>query len=102
MALLQMRDLGELQESCKDWVEEALASQNHVRESKWTESIAVGSEQFVETTKEKLGIKAKGRQGIGENGTSQLKEPATSYQCNVDPENERLRLESMYFWNDIV
>jgi hypothetical protein len=47
MALLQMRDLGELQESCKDWVEEALASQNHVRESKWTESIAVGSEQFV-------------------------------------------------------
>lgn len=56
----------------------------------------------METTKEKLGIKAKGRQGIGENGTSQLKEPATSYQCNVDPENERLRLENMYFWNDIV
>lgn len=102
MVLLQMRDLGELQESCKDRVEGALASQNHVRESKWTESIAVGSEQFVETTNEKLGIKAKGRQVTGENGTYQLREPAASYQCNFDPENERLRLENMYFWNDIV
>ena len=27
----------------KHWIEEALESENHGRESKWTESIAVGS-----------------------------------------------------------
>jgi len=37
-------------------------SHNHVREGRWTESIAVGHEGFVETTREKPGIKAKGHQ----------------------------------------
>ena len=43
IALLQMRDLEEFQEARKHWIEEALESENHGRESKWTESIAVGS-----------------------------------------------------------
>jgi hypothetical protein len=40
MALFQMKDLGQLHKSCKDRGEEALGSQNDLRESKWTESIA--------------------------------------------------------------
>jgi len=38
-----MKDIGELQESCKKRVEEELATGNQSRDSKWTESIAVGS-----------------------------------------------------------
>jgi len=38
------------------------------REGKWTESIAVGSESFVNSTKEKLGIKAQGREVIEADG----------------------------------
>ena len=34
IALLQMRDLEELQESRKHWIEEALESKSHSRESK--------------------------------------------------------------------
>jgi putative transposase len=40
---------------------EILKTKNYVRESKWSQSIAVGSKSFVEGIKEKLGIRAKGR-----------------------------------------
>jgi putative transposase len=39
------------------WVEEILKTKNYVRESKWSQSIAVGSKSFVEGIKEKLGIR---------------------------------------------
>ena len=64
MAVLQMKDLGELEESCKYRVGEAFRAQNGFRESKWTESIAVESGAFIDATKEKLGVKAKGRQVV--------------------------------------
>ena len=99
MALLEMRNLELLQQSCKGWVEEALRSGNHVRESKWSESIAVGSTRFVKATKEKLGIKAKGRQVVGEEGGFQLREPAVSYSADFGPQNDVLRLENTYYWN---
>ena len=42
------------------------------RKPRWTESIAVGSEGFVRETKEKLGIKAMGREVIGADGSYEL------------------------------
>jgi len=46
-------------------VEESLARQGRNRESRWTESIAVGSKAVVEKTKAELGIKAIGREVMG-------------------------------------
>lgn len=54
-----MRDLHGVQETFRHSIEEALGSKNQVRESKWSESIAVGSKRFVEATKDRFGIKAK-------------------------------------------
>jgi len=62
----------------------------------------VGSEQFVDATKQQLGIKAKGRQVIGENGTYELRESAAPYRAHFDPKNGVLRLKNTYFWDDIV
>ena len=42
-----------LRRSHKAWVEEALARAEQVRETKWTESVAVGSRSFVQTIKGK-------------------------------------------------
>jgi putative transposase len=42
ISLQQMKDLGELQESCKNRVEQSLLSRDQSREIKWTESVAVG------------------------------------------------------------
>ena len=80
-------------------MEESLARQGAKRESRWTESIAVGSKAFVEKTKEELGTKAIGREVIGENGTYELRDPEIPYGFNFTDENVGLRPENMYFWN---
>jgi len=60
-----MKDIEDLQASCKNRVDEAITGIDQTRDSKWTESIAVGSERCIEATKSMLGIKAKGRKIIG-------------------------------------
>ena len=91
-----MRNLKELQESLKRLIEEALESKNNGRQSKWTESISVRNKGFVEATKERLGIRAKGRKVFRNNGAYELREPAAPYKGVFDPENGLLRLENTY------
>ena len=66
-------------------------SPNQTRDGKWTESIAVGSESYIEATIQRLGIKAKGRKIIGGNKSCELRESAASYGGNFTPENGPLR-----------
>ena len=102
ISLLQMKDLSELQESCRKSVEQSLASKDKSREIKWSESIAVGSKSFIEATIKRLGIKARGRKVIGGNKSYELREPAVPYGANFTPENGLLRLQNTYFWDDII
>ena len=102
MPLLQMKDIGELQESCRKIVEQDLSTRNQSRDNKWTETIAVGSKVFIETTIKKLGIKAKGRKIVGSNKSYELPEPGVPYGGNLAPGNALLRLQNTYFWNDII
>ncbi|MCP4369806.1 MAG: transposase, partial [Deltaproteobacteria bacterium] len=48
----------------KELVEELLKDGINSRQGEWTESIAVGSEFFIEEIKEKLNVRAKGRKTI--------------------------------------
>jgi hypothetical protein len=72
MELLGVGGMVELKASYRVWVEESLAVQGRGRQPRWTESIAVGSEVFVEHTKAALGIKATGREVIGEEESMSL------------------------------
>ena len=45
------------------------------RDEIWTESIAVGSEDFVRSTRQRIGIKVKGRQVAETGGAFTLREP---------------------------
>jgi len=47
--------------------------QNKFQQTQWTESIAVGSKNFIETIKENLGILAKGRKILENDGCFQLR-----------------------------
>jgi putative transposase len=96
-----MKDIGELQESCRKRVEQNLATRNQSRDSKWTESIAVGSKVFIEATIKKLGFKAKGRKIIGSKKSYELREPAVPYGGDFAFENGPLRLQNTYSWHDI-
>jgi len=97
-----MKDIGELQESCRMRVEEDIAAKNKSRKSKWTESIAIGSEEFIEATQKKLGIKAKGRKIVESDKSYELREPPVPYGADFIPKNGLLRLNNTYFWYDIV
>ncbi len=102
ISLLQMKDIGELQESCRKRVEQNLATRNQSRDSKWTESIAVGSKVFIEATIKRLGIKAKGRKIVGSKKSYELREPAVPYGDNFTLEKGLSRLQNTYYWDDIV
>ncbi len=99
MNLVGIDTMDDLKTSHRGWVEASIESHNHLRESKWTESIAVGSKFFVEDTKERLGIRGKGRNVIGNSGVYELREPQSPYKANFDNENSDLRDENAYNWD---
>lgn len=78
-------------------VEEILKTKNYVRESKWSQSIAVVSKSFVEGLKEKLGIRAKGRKVRESGGLYHLSEAQVPYNSDFTPENSELRAKNTYF-----
>jgi len=99
MDLLGIGKMEELKESYRGWVEEALAERGQGRQPRFTESIAVGSEGFIERTKAGLGIKAIGREVIGGDGVYELREPEILYSLDFTYENGDLRSENTYFWD---
>jgi REP element-mobilizing transposase RayT len=99
MDLLSIRDSDQLRIAHKQWVEEILKEGSSIRETKWTESIAVGSKAFVEVIQKKLGIKAKGRKVVGDSDTYELREAQSSYDDFFGLEKGILRSKNTYLWN---
>lgn len=58
LSLLNLKSIEQLKAAQQEWVTDALKRKDLKRDCKWTESIAVGNEIFVEEIKQKLGIKA--------------------------------------------
>ena len=81
------------------WVASLLEDGDCVREGKWTQSIAVGTQGYVEKTKQKLGIRAKGRKVVETGEAYQLREPQVSYPSNFGFENDDIGAENTYFWD---
>ena len=102
VSLLQMRDLKEVQESCRTRIEETLASGEQLREGKWSESIAVANKSFIENTMKRLGIKALGRKVFGNNEGFEIREQAFPYGANFTPESGNLSPKNTYFWRNSI
>ena len=99
-----------LKDSHRRWVEASVSSGDNSRVSEWTQSIAallnavpdltrVGSKDFVESTKLRLGRHAQWRKVSEIESAYQLREPQASYSDYFAPEKEALRAENTYFWN---
>jgi putative transposase len=82
-----------------EWVEAFLEDENCVREGKWTQNIAIGSEGFVEKTRQELGIRARSRKVVEAGPAYQLREPQVSYSAHFGLENNDIGAENAYFWN---
>lgn len=89
----------ELAEQQRTWVESSFEGADERRESKWTESIAVGDQAFLKNVMKRLGIKARFRKIIEENGGYALREQDIPYKLNFNPRNGPLSIQNSYLWN---
>lgn len=90
MEILNFNTINELQKAYKEWIEDALENNANIRESKWTESIAVGSKTFVENIHKRLNIKTKSRKIINTNEVYELSEPIIPYNNYFYIKNDTL------------
>ena len=99
MELLNVGLIDELKDTHKCWVEETLRIDRHVRESKWTQSVAVGSKEFVEITKNKLSSRVKGRHIIRSDEDYCIREQQAFYITDFVNKNAVLSDDNTYLWN---
>ena len=84
----------------KHWIYYALANGDYItKDQRFTESIAVGGNKFLEDMKLKLGINAKGRKITENNGLNALREPKNTYEDHFIAENDVLSYENAFDWN---
>jgi transcriptional regulator with XRE-family HTH domain len=68
--------------------------------TKWTESIAVGSELFVNEAKELLGAEGRGRKVREREGVFELREDTIPYSGILEHENVALGPTNCHSWSD--
>ncbi len=90
-----------LKQSHKTLVEEVLCADKQVRDEKWTKSIAVGSQDYVNHIKEQLGYLASNRtiRQTTETTTFHLQEPPASYNAFSGVGNDDMKGDNVYFWD---
>ena len=71
-----------------------------IRETQWTEAIAVGDESFVGLVKRQMKALAIGRRVRPTESGHELKEPCASYNCDFDGEKIDIEGKSAYVWGE--
>ena len=92
--LLGFENNDDLKDAHYKWVDSALQTDHGDRQNKWTQSIAVGSQRFIEKMKEALGFRAKGRKIICADDTFELREVLTPYG-----QASNLNSGNTFLWN---
>ncbi len=82
-----------------NWIEDSLKVDKQLCESKWSQSVAVGSKAFVEKIKNELGMRAVHRKTNKVDESFELREKQTPYSANFGPKNVQLSKENCYFWD---
>ncbi len=91
MELLGMHTLSELQRTHAQWISEAVAARRISREGMWSESLAVGSQDFVQGVKRQLGLASKYRHVEALGTMYRLRETPVAYRGQMAPERSALR-----------
>jgi REP-associated tyrosine transposase len=88
----------QFQREHRQWVESELKVRANTRKVLWSESIAVGSEKFVNEIRQQLGLRVRGRSVVsGEVGFA-LKEAESAYYTLLEGTMGLLRLTNCYSW----
>jgi putative transposase len=95
-------NIEDFQAAHRQWVETALVSGAVARDERWSESIAVGSEQFVENVKTELGVTVRYRKISAQDETYTLREPHWSYSTLFEGDSEALSQNNTHLRDAIV
>lgn len=101
-ALCGFRDIEAFQQAHRLWVREALRQDAMKRDERWSESLAVGSQAFVESVKRELALKARHRAIEAADGSYALKQPQFPYTGHFDLKSGALRLKNTVFWGENI
>lgn len=88
----------QFRDSHRDRVNKSLSKGSNVYDSQWTQSIAVGSESFIQRIKAALGAKALGRRSHKAPGGYELRESGRYYNADFEPKKRRIGLKNTYKW----
>ena len=99
MSLFNFTDLIEFQKQHNEWVIESIPKVISVRESMWSESIAVGSKPFVDKILINLKQEVKRRKAVEKDGSYFIMEPAIAYNTHFDPKKDVLSAENAFLWD---
>ena len=97
--LLGIDSADRLIDSHGQWIEAELKRKEKVRQERWTERIAVGGKTYVESIRDRLGMRARSKWIDRLGDTWAVRETSSAYSSNITPENGRLSTENQYFWN---
>jgi hypothetical protein len=98
MRLLGIGGSGRLCLSHLGCAEEALEIDEKIRESRWSESVAVGDLSFVKNVKTELGARAFGMNIISNAGGHELREYQVSYNDHFPLKNTALNHGNGLLW----
>jgi hypothetical protein len=98
----RLTKLSDLQQTHRQWVNDALHGALTRRDRRWTQVLAVGGQAFVEKIKDELGGKALHRGLDRLDGTYALREAHGAYRGHFDVENAALRPKKRFFGKTIA
>jgi len=85
----------------KQWVESCLSDGDNFRDGKWTESIAVGSEPFIQNVKVLMGGMALGRKVLETGESFQLKKVQYPDIAHFGVKKGEIGAQNNYVWDQI-
>ena len=89
--LFGARNPVQLRHICQEWIEEALRSGRQIRNSEWSESLAIGRPEFIDSIKEELVVRGIFRESIATESGQLLKETPAAYEAVFKDEMACLR-----------
>jgi putative transposase len=96
LELFGFSELGQLQQACRDWVDDGLRSRQRGCDRVWSESLAVGRPEFVDTIKAELGRRGVYRESVETDAGYVLREPVMVYRAQFGSEMASPREENAF------
>ncbi len=98
ISLFNFTDLIEFLLQHKEWIVASIKQDISVKDSMWSESLAVGSKPFIDKVLINLKQEIKRRKAVEKDGSHFVSEPQISYSTHFDPKKEVLRAENAFLW----